>query len=224
MAVTQEPAPQIGSGLTSPLTKCLSFRVRQHRIAPGLLYARRNRIYGPWDSFVAQKERRSTLSTGCLPPFQPWQSADWMISPNSAARPNNSYGRKAAAETGTSAVECVTWTSRHCSRALPTAAVGQFARPWPPFGGALVLLQKRTSQSAASPAASSGKRAIHERRVGWERKLGSLSECELLIHFEHQGTSEDLRCATLLRCDGRSPCGARTFQPSWSKIMSTTRC
>jgi ATP-dependent DNA ligase len=29
--------------------------VRQHRIAPGLLDARRNRIYGPWDSFVAQR-------------------------------------------------------------------------------------------------------------------------------------------------------------------------
>jgi hypothetical protein len=53
--------------LTSPLTKCLSFRGRQLQIAPGLLDTRRSRIYGPWDSFVAQRERPSTLSTGCYP-------------------------------------------------------------------------------------------------------------------------------------------------------------
>jgi hypothetical protein len=49
---------------SSPLIKCRSFRVRQHRIAPGLLDARRSRIYDPWDSFVARRERPSTLSTG----------------------------------------------------------------------------------------------------------------------------------------------------------------
>ena len=44
--------------LNSPLTKCLSLRARQHRIAPELLDARWNRIYGRWDSFVAQRERQ----------------------------------------------------------------------------------------------------------------------------------------------------------------------
>jgi hypothetical protein len=65
LTAARDTGHAVDQWLNSPLTKYLSFRVRQHRIAPGLLDAGRNRIYGPWDSFVAQRERPSTLSTGC---------------------------------------------------------------------------------------------------------------------------------------------------------------
>ena len=48
-----------------PLTKCLSVCVTQCRTATGLLDERRSRICGSRDSFVAYRERPSTLSAGC---------------------------------------------------------------------------------------------------------------------------------------------------------------
>ena len=57
--------PGVAEWPSSPLTKCLSFRVRQHRIAPGLLDARRNCIYGPWD-FCCSKGASIDFVNGLL--------------------------------------------------------------------------------------------------------------------------------------------------------------